>query len=114
MVPCWIPDEFDIRLVDAVDGHDLGLGVRCDHRAHAAAGCGQGHFHLHDFPLADLVDRAVIDEAEVDDVHGDFWIVNAFQLCPDLLFQRRVLEPHGLSVLLLFLLGIHPQRVGIL
>lgn len=114
LVPCGIPDELDICFVDFVDGEDLCLGICGDDRAHAAARGGESHFHLHDFLVIDLFDGAVVNEAEVDDVDRDFRIINAFELCPDLLFERGVLEADGIGLLLLFLLCIDSEGIGIL
>lgn len=78
LVPGGVPDELDVGFINVVDGEDFCLGVCGDDGAHAAAWGGEGHFYLDDFFTVDLLDGAVVDEAEVDDVDGDFGVVDAF------------------------------------
>ena len=87
LVPWRVPDEFDIGFVDAGEGFDLGFGFLGEDGAHAAAGGGEGHLDGDEGAVAVAWgDLAIVDEAEVDDVDGDFGVVAGLELVPDALF----------------------------
>src|SRR5437868_3172899 len=74
---------------------DFVLHVRGEHGAHAAAGGGEGHLHLHVVPASFGGDElAEIDQSEVDDVHRDLRVVTGLELIPD-----ELLELLGLDLL---------------
>ena len=109
LIPGRIPDKFDLRIIDSLDRHDACLGIRRDHRAHATPGSRQSHFD-HRHGLASLIlDEAVVNQTEIDDIHRDFRIVDRLQLRPDLFFERGVLEFDRLLLLPLLLLRVNAQ-----
>ena len=63
---------------------ELVFDIGPEHVSHAAPGRSHGHFDL-DFVAAALGGRdlAGVDEAKINDVDGDFWIVNGLQLVPN-------------------------------
>ena len=86
LVPRWVPNEFNVSIADAGDAEHFLLGFGGDDGAHAAAGCGEGHFDGDARAFAfGLLDVAIVDKAEVDDVDGDFRIVTGLELIPDFL-----------------------------
>ena len=59
--------------------------------SHAAAGRRKSHFDRHVMQAVfQLDDGHVVNQAQVDDVHGDFRIVHAFQRIPYPFFKRGV------------------------
>ena len=76
LIPRRIPDEIDLRFVDAFDAHDFALRIVRDRRSHAATRRGQRHFHFHfcSAVLA-LLQFAIVDQTEIDDVDRNFRIV---------------------------------------
>ena len=83
------PNQFDSHIVDAFEREQLVLHVLRKHRAHAATGRGQCHFDIHadSCPRASGAQVAIVNQAEIDDVHRDFRVVTGAQLVPDFLFE---------------------------
>src|SRR5271170_3669334 len=81
--PWRIPHEVDIRFRHAGQGHDLVTRVGRDRGAHAAALSRQRHLHF-DFlgAVVGVLYFHSIDEAEVDDIDGDFGIEAGLELLP--------------------------------
>src|SRR5262245_12134851 len=75
LMPGRVPNNLDIRLFHPVQIQQLLLGVSGNHTAHAAAWSRQGHLHVHAAsPARQPDDVQVIDQAEINDVEGDFRI----------------------------------------
>ena len=59
---------------------------------HSAAGRRESHFYRHMMKaVLQLNDGHIVDQAQVDDVHGDFRVIHTFQRIPDPFFQCGVL-----------------------
>lgn len=118
LIPGRLPDEFDGCVVHVFDGHNAALGIGGDGGAHAAARGGEGHLdHSAVFALIGLLDMAVIDKAEVDDVDGDFGVIDVLELVPDLSFEvAGILGNVGGGALRFFFrgLGVNAEGVHIL
>ena len=82
LVPWRVPDEFDFGFVDAFEGEDFAFGVGGNCRAHAAAGGGERHFYQDRGFAVGSIDAAIVDQAEVHDIHGDFGVEHGFELAP--------------------------------
>src|SRR5207249_11218516 len=83
LVPGRIPNELDIRFIDAVDTKNFALRIMRDGRPHAAARRGECHFHFH--PRAAVLflnQTAIINQTEIDDIDRDLWIIALAQLVP--------------------------------
>src|SRR6476619_681149 len=83
LMPGWIPNNFDVRLLDRIEHQQLLLSISSNHCAHPAAGSGQCHFHVHSMmPARKLLNMEIVHEAEIDDVHGNFRIVTGAEGIP--------------------------------
>ena len=81
---------------DAGDEEDLALGVLGDGRAHAAAGGRERHGDVYLVAAVVLLaDVHRVDEAEVDDVHGDLGVIDLAELVPDGLGIGRAVGQRG-------------------
>ena len=84
MIPRRVEHQIDIGFGDGRNHLELGAHILDEDLAHAATRCRQGHA---DIDLALAIFRAfqiaVIDQAQFDDVDGDFRIKTGAQLRPD-------------------------------
>ncbi len=87
LVPGGVPDQLDFGFVHAGEGFDLGFGFLGEDGAHAATGGGEGHFDGDEGAVGVARgDLAIVDEAEVNDVHGNLGVVAGLELVPDAFF----------------------------
>src|SRR5262249_48224736 len=85
LVPRRVPDELDIGVVHTVDAQNFALRVVGDGRAHPATGSGQSHFHFHSCAaILFFHQSAIINQAKINNVYRDFWVVTLPQLIPDI------------------------------
>ena len=84
LMPGRIPNDLDAGVLDVGEHEDLLLGIARDGGAHAAAGGGEGHLD-EDLSLAagEKINAHVVDQAEVDDIDGDFRVVTGAEGFPD-------------------------------
>ncbi len=108
LVPWRVPDEFDFGVIDAFEGEDFAFGVGSNRGAHAATGGSERHFYQHRGFAVGRVHAAIIDEAEVHDIHGDFGVEDGFELAPHgVLGGAFDLDFFG------GLAGVEPESVGV-
>ena len=105
-------------VVDVLNAHDVILRIRSDGGAHPATGGGERHLDLG--AIATFLgrhDAAIVNESEVDDVHGDLWVINFAQGVPDFVLEigGLVRDVGGGTCLFFFpRIRIDAERVGIL
>src|SRR5687767_6288480 len=84
-IPGRIPNQIHGSIADAIERHDLFLGVRRDHRSHTTARRCKSHFDGNFI----IVDFDVVDQTEIDDIDRDLWIVTLVQRFIDLFFGNH-------------------------
>src|SRR5262249_13634749 len=97
-VPGRIPYHLDVGSGHTRQVLDALPGIHGDGLAHTASRGGQRHAHL-DAALAARqgLDTEIVDQAEIDDVHRDLWVVHVLQHRPDGIVADRAAARGGRS-----------------
>ena len=99
LVPGRVPDQFHIGLLDGIKRQKSFLNVARDLAAQMAAGRSEGHF---DIGLA-VVDGNAVNQAQIDDIEGNFRVKTLTQLFPNQTLQpTRLFSGWGESNFLWF------------
>ena len=109
-MPGRIEHHLHIHLFHFGKARQLALNVGSQHVAHAAAWSGHRHSDINFFPpIYACGNFAGIDQAQIDNVYGNFGIVHGLELIPD----HGLAEDAVRSLSLFLSIGVRrkPQRV---
>src|SRR5207244_11353875 len=88
LVPRRVPNKLDVCFIHTVNTKNFALRIVRNRWSHAATRRSQSHFHFDSRAALLFFDQtAIIDQAQINNVYRDLWIVALPQLVPYIFFR---------------------------